>query len=137
MVDNRLFLRHKGLFRGEFVVIDQQRTFSIGDYIEVILKDQPYPIGETVQGSHGETKHIVAFPLTVVSCCVDEIDVALTIPAGISCRHWFDCLNVGVKSVVISHMMQYRRHTLYVPKIDGWLPGFPGRTRAPTQKNFV
>lgn len=138
MSDNRLFLHQKGLFRGEFVVIDQRCSFSIGDYIEVVLKDKPFLTGETVTGLYGEAKRIVGFPLTVVSCCcIAEIDVTLSIAMGISCRHWFDCLNVGEKSVVISHVIQFRSLTSYVPKIDGWIPGVFRKRRVPTQKNFV
>lgn len=136
-MNTRLFLRQKGLFRGEFViVIGQQRSFSIGDYIEVVLKDKPFLTGETVTGLYGEAKRIVGFPLTIVSCCVAEIDVTLSVVNGITYRLWFDCLNIGEKSIVVSYKMQHSDCTWYVPRIDGWIPGMFGKSRAPNIKNL-
>jgi len=124
-----------GLFEGEFVVTNDRRSFSIGDYIEVFLKEQPYPTGETAL-CRKRRLPVVAFPLRVVECClVDEIDVILHSVALTTFQHWKRCLDVGKISVVMPFKYQHREHTWYMPKIDGWIPSMHGRVQAPSPKN--
>lgn len=142
MSDNRFRLCGRpGLFEGEFVVTNDRRSFSIGDYIEVFLKDQPYPTGETVlwrsQSGRDRLLPIIAFPLRVVECChVAEIDVVLhSVTITYAFRHWMRCLNVGIISVVVPFKYQHRERTWYMPKIDGWVPSINGRVKAPSPKS--
>ena len=140
MFDTRLYLCSHGFFHGEFVVVNRQRAFSIGDYIEVILRNEPCAIGETIQDLYGKERAVMALPLTVVSCCcATEIDATLLIVEGIHYRHWLNCLNVGVKSVVVSHQMRMppSGRIWYTPRIDDRLPAILGYQRVPTRSNFT
>ena len=131
----------RGLFRGEFVVTNNQCSFSIGDYIEVLLKDQPFNTGKTARCRRVDDTirelPIIAFPLRVIECYhVDEIDVVLhSVASTRTFRHWMDCLDVGKISVVMPFQYQHRELIWYMPKIDGWVPGMYGRVRAPSPKS--
>jgi hypothetical protein len=132
----------RGHFAGEFVVTDDECCYSIGDCLEVVLKDHAYPTGETFtipMGGGGEkTVHIAAMPLTVtLSALTEPIEVLLKMTVGRSFRHWLDCLEIGVPSVVIPHKYARSKYTWYMPKIDGWVPSglIGGRTKAQSTTN--
>ena len=117
---NKLRLLHKGYWAGDFVVTTEDCSFSIGDYIEVILTEKAHIIDEVIKGFRGEDLHIAAFPLTITECChSDEIKVILQSVMGVACRHWYTCLEVGQKSMVVSNKYETNFHTWYMPKIDG------------------
>jgi len=138
MSDDRLYVWQNGLFAGEFVITNQQRSFSIGDYIEVVLREQPYTTEGTVKDLYDVEKPIIVFPLTVVESCLNiGIDVVLRRPVGPISQLLFDCLVVGKMSIITTFKMQHCRCTWYVPKIDGWVPGLFGKTQAPSVKNLV
>ena len=131
MPENYLRLQQHGSFEGEFTVTTGDRTFSIGDYIEVFLSGPPYPV-EVVKTPDGKERHVIAFPLTVTECChIDEIEVILKVSEGtLSFQHWSDCLSVGILSVVTPIKYKYKNFIWYMPKIDGWIRGMFGKVKA-------
>jgi hypothetical protein len=142
MSENVMAMASRGYFAGEFVVTNDDCAYSIGDHIEVVLKDHAYPTGETFDvprlGGGEKIVHIAAFPLTVtLSAHVGPIEVLLKMAVGRAFSHWLDCLEIGVPSVVIPNKCEHRKHIWYMPKIDGWVPSgmFSGKTKAATTTN--
>lgn len=139
MPENVLTMKSDGHFAGEFVVTNDRGCYSIGDYIEVVQTDEAYPTGETFTvPSRGDerTLSVIATPLTVVmSAHSESFEVVLKIVMGRTFRHWYKCLEVGKTSVVVPHKFTSGKHSWYMPKIDGWIPGFTGRTKAATPTN--
>lgn len=143
MSENVLTMVTRGHFAGEFVITDDECCYSIGDCIEVVLKDNAYPTGETFttpcRGGGEKTIHIAAMPMTVtLSARAKPLEVLLKMAVGRSFRHWLSCLTVGVPSVIIPHKYAMSKHTWYMPKIDGWVPHglFDGKAKAPTTTNW-
>jgi len=134
---NNLKLCQQGFFAGEFVITNEQCSFSIGDYIELYLKEAPYVTGETFLDLNGKKIHIIAFHLVITQYCYDtEIEVIMKKPVGISLRHWAECLEVGKISVVIPFKYEFSKYIWYIPKIDGWIPGMFGKVKAPQRLNY-
>ena len=127
---NYLKLQSRGFFEGEFVVTTDDRAFSIGDRIEVVLKESPHATGEMFLDTGGKNHPIIDFPLTIVKCCLtDEIEATLRIITSISCFHWYDCLEIGRVSVVTPFKYQHRNYNWYLPEIDGWVRGMFGKVK--------
>ena len=127
---NHLKLQSRGLFEGEFVVTTENCSFSIGEYIEVVLREPPHPTGDIALGPDGKGQRIIDFLLTIVECChIDEIEATLRIVTGASCSHWSDCLEVGKVSVVTPYKYWCRDFIWYMPKIDGWIKGAFGKVK--------
>jgi hypothetical protein len=141
MPENVMAMMSRGYFAGEFVVINDDRAHSIGDCIEVVLKDHAQPTGDTFDvpclGGGTKTVHVAGFPLTVtLSALTEPIEVLLKLAVGLSFRHWLACLEIGVPSVAIPTHYTKGKLTWHMPKIDGWLPGpFGSKVRAPTTTN--
>lgn len=122
-------LQSRGYFAGQFVVSDDTSSRSIGDYIEVTLKDQPFRSGET--DIRGKMEPIFTFSLRVeFSCMAEPFDVDLRMLAGRSAKHWYECLEVGKTSVVIAERREYGTHVWYMPEIDGWKVGMFGKVKS-------
>jgi len=120
----RIRICHEGFFAGEFIITDEYKTFSIGNYIEVYLKGPPYDTGKTILNGSDKEVSIIALPLVIMECChTDRIEVILELPVCRSLKHWIKCLEIDKISVVTPYKFQYRNHIWYWPKIDGWIPG--------------
>jgi hypothetical protein len=120
-------MKTRGYFAGEFAITNDQGCFSVGDYIEVTPTANAYHTDETftVPSRRGgdRTMSVFAIPLTVVLSAHNEpIDVVLKVGMGVTFRHWCGCLEVGKTSVVVPHKFTSRKHSWYMPKIDGWIP---------------
>lgn len=142
MPENVMSMASRGYFAGEFVVTNDDCAYSIGDCIEVVLKDYAYPTGETFDAPYlggGEiTIHIAAIPLTVtLSALKEPIEVLLKMAVGRAFHHWLECLAIGVPSVVVPHRYISGKHIWYMPKIDGWVPSglISGKAKASTATN--
>ncbi len=124
---SRFSLCQRGLFQGDFVITDGVHHYTIGNYIEVVLRERPYGTGVMVKSYKGKEIPLFCFPLTVYS--FDSGDVDLVLPIGRTSRHWFDCLEVGKVSLVTSVKCSTRKFTWYMPKINGYLPGMFGKVK--------
>lgn len=142
MPENVMAMASRGYFAGEFVVTNDDCAYSIGDCIEVVLKDHAQPTGEkftapTVGGGE-KIVHIAGFPLTVtLSAHGEPLEVLLKVATGRMFRHWLECLEIGVPSVVIPCRCTKGKHIWYMPKIDGWVPHglFDSKAKAPSTTN--
>ena len=140
MPENVMAMASRGYFAGEFVVTNDDCAYSIGDCIEVVLKDHAHPTGETFYapklGGGDKIVHIAAFPLTVtLSAIAEPFDVLLKVAGGWTFTHWHECLEIGVPSVVIPFKMENRGRVWYTPRIDDWVIGLVGKTKWPETTN--
>lgn len=58
----RLTYKQRGFFAGDFVISTGDSSFSIGDLIQVTLKNNPYATGEEITDPRGKQRKIVTFP---------------------------------------------------------------------------
>jgi len=117
----RLRLQSQGFFGGQFILTDENKTWSIGDCIKVTLLDDVYDSGEKLDTPRGKLS-ISAFPLAVLFVA-EVVQAILMLPIGVAAKHWFDCLVVGQIHTVKPRIYEYREHVWYYPEIDGRYPG--------------
>ncbi len=112
---NYFRIKQTGFFAGDFVITDEECSFSIGNYVEVLLRGELYDTGETFLSlRHGEVS-IMAFPLILIG---NGINVIWRLPVGRILQHCLDCLTDGVNTVMpVKH--EYKNWTWYTPKING------------------
>lgn len=120
---NKMRIGNQGHFASEFLLTMDDRTLSLGDYIEVILLDAPYFTGEEFEGYKGRPQPVVALHLNVVfSCLTEPVECVVRGPLSFSMRHWIKCLDIGVTSTVVGVRYTHRNHVWYMPEIDSKLP---------------
>jgi hypothetical protein len=135
----RLVLANQGPFKGDFIIAphedNSEGRYSIGDYLQVVMRAPFKNTGETINLPRG-VKPLMAAPVTVLfSCHGAELDALIKL---IPCRqlaHWVECLEVDRPSIVTSHKHTKGTYTWFMPNIDGWVPSFNGRERAATRTN--
>jgi hypothetical protein len=130
---NKLRICQRGWFASEFIVTDDNQSYSIGDYIEAVLVEPPYTTGElfTIPTGYAQVP-IVAMRLTVTeSCQAEPIEVVMERPPGRGLSHWMRCMEVGKISTIVPVRFTHCGHVWYMPKIDGMLPGLFGPVKAP------
>ncbi len=120
---NRLSLCQWKFFQGDFIITDDERCYSIGNYIEVLLRDKVY-IDGTFMDFRDREVSIIAIPLTVIG-----MDLILRLPIGRTARHWLDCLEYNKVNTITSIKYSIRKFTWYMPKINGYLPGIFGKVK--------
>ena len=130
-----LLLRRNGFFEAQFTLTDSHKTWSIGDYIEVILTNSPYATGESIETPRKGLLKVVVFPLNIVFSSDDtDIFAEIRTVIGATAKHWFDCLKIGQRHIVKPCRFEYQKHIWYMPNIDGMVPGMFGPVKAPSVK---
>ena len=122
-----IHLMSRGFFAGEFVAITEDRTFSLGNYLEVTHTVPAYIV------DHVDGKPVVAFPLQIDFSAVEQtLQAEIHIVMGRTAKHYLDCLKVGQAHTIVACRFKSAKYTCYAPKIDGQIPGLFGPRKLST-----
>jgi hypothetical protein len=119
---NRLALRHRALWAGQFTLTTERRTYSLGESVEVALINRPYDSGERCPMPRRGNLVVISFPLVVI--VGEHINHAeWRLPMGVAQGFLADHLVLDKHHKVKSRKYEYRGHVWYYPEIDGKYPG--------------
>ena len=117
-------LMTRGFFAGQFIATTDDRTFSLGDYLEVTH------IAPAYVADHLDIGAVVAFPVQIDFSAVEQtFKTEIHILMGRMARHYMECLKVGHAHTIVACQFKYRKYTCWMPKIDGQVPGLHGPTK--------
>lgn len=123
-----LALDIRGEYGGDFVIIKGNTVTLIGDVIELRLNAKPDFISIVDKSS---TQYFWEFPVTVfLSTELTPFDIEFRVANGWISKHCMICLKIGEIQTVVSTPSNDGYNIIYVPKIDGFIPGLHGPVKA-------